>query len=127
MARTGCGGEDARFAHETYWGKPVPGFGDPAALVMIVGLAPAAHGGNRTGRIFTGDASGDFLFAALHRTGFANQPTSISRDDGLRLRAPSTLLGCFHPSPRNTVTGRLTEPMIDAVLRRARDLAGLMP
>jgi uracil-DNA glycosylase family 4 len=187
----------AAFAREEYWGRPVPGFGDAGARVYVFGLAPAAHGGNRTGRVFTGDRSGDWLFASLHRTGFANQPTSVSLDDGLRLDdafiaaavrcAPPAnrplpaerdnclpyareelelmpqvrvivclggiaweaacrlygvrprprfghgaeypleggpvLLGCYHPSQQNTFTGRLTEPMMDAVFERARGLA----
>jgi uracil-DNA glycosylase family 4 len=188
----------ASFASWTYWGRPVPGFGDPRARVLVLGLAPAAHGGNRTGRIFTGDRSGDWLFAALWRAGFASQPSSVSRDDGLTLSdcwvtasvrcappanrpLPSerdncmswlsaelgllervrvivclggfawdvalrmleaarprprfvhgavvevgdlTLLGCYHVSQQNTFTGRLTEPMLDSVFTRARELAG---
>ena len=185
----------AAFQDEAYWGRPVPGFGDRDARLVIVGLAPAAHGANRTGRMFTGDRSGDFLYAALHRTGFANQPTSTHREDGLRLRdawitapvrcAPPAnrptieerdtcrpylvrelellrpqvllvlgafgyqvlcgilgvrprppfrhglevalpedrwILGSYHVSQQNTFTGKLTEPMFDAVLERARDL-----
>jgi uracil-DNA glycosylase family 4 len=187
----------AAFRDETYWGRPVAGFGDPQATVLVLGLAPAAHGANRTGRVFTGDRSGDWLFRSMHRTGFANQPTSVSIDDGLQLtgawvsaavrcappdNAPapeerdrcrpfllrewalldgvrvvvclgafayqaacvalgvrprprfghgvevvtpngSTLVCSFHPSQQNTFTGRLTEPMLDAVFTRAGALA----
>ena len=192
-----------RFRGEEYWARPVAGFGDPRARLAIVGLAPAAHGANRTGRMFTGDRSGDWLYAALHRAGYANQAASVNCGDGLELEdayvtavvrcAPPanqptpaerdnclpylerelellercrtivalggfawdgvmratralgaeqprprprfghgaettigrwTMLGCYHPSQQNTFTGRLTEPMLDSVFSRARELAG---
>lgn len=185
------------FAGEPYWRRPVPGFGDPQASVVVVGLAPAAHGANRTGRMFTGDRSGEWLYRAMWRAGFASQPESRSATDGLtlvgawvtaavrcappankptrderdecmrwlreelallhaarvivvlgafacdavaafyrlsprprfahmcELRLPDgrMLLGSYHPSQQNTFTGRLTEPMLDAVFARARELA----
>jgi len=187
----------AAYRDEEYWGRPVPGFGDPAARVLVVGLAPAAHGANRTGRMFTGDRSGEWLYRALFRAGFANQPESEHRGDGLELRdayitapvrcAPpankpttterercrpfltrelalltkvevvvalgqfayqvvatelgvrprprfahgveavaassaTTILGSYHVSQQNTFTGKLTEPMLDAIFHRAREL-----
>jgi uracil-DNA glycosylase len=202
------------FLTQTYWGRPVPSWGAELPAILILGLAPAAHGGNRTGRIFTGDRSGDFLFASLWRCGLASQPASVAAGDGQRLLtarmaatvrcappankptpaerdacapwlaaelglvrdslrvivclgnyawqalwpqlagvgydaprprpafghgaevtvrtlagdgAPVTVLGCYHPSQQNTFTGRVTEPMLDAVFGRARQLAGLPP
>jgi uracil-DNA glycosylase family 4 len=186
----------AAHAGEEYWGRPVPGFGDPDARVVVLGLAPAAHGANRTGRYFTGDRSGDFLFGSLYRTSYVSSPISRHAGDGMRLRdlwisaavrcAPPknkptsaerdaclpytarelqllpaaqvlvclgafawdaalrlyevrpkpkfthgaehvttsglTLLGCYHPSQQNTFTGVLTEPMLDTVFLRAREL-----
>lgn len=200
-----AGEKRAAYGDWTYWGRPLPGFGDPGAWLLIVGLAPAAHGANRTGRMFTGDRSGDFLYAALHRAGLGNQAESTSRDDGLKLRgvyitavvrcappanrptpeergncgeylereldildgmrvilalggyayahvlrtlrdrdhpvpsptpkfahgrvvelgqAAPAVLASYHPSQQNTFTGRLTPEMLDAVLARARELAG---
>jgi len=112
----------ARFRDETYWGRPVPGFGDPDARILIVGLAPAAHGGNRTGRVFTGDASGDFLFAAMHAVGLANQPTGRRADDGLALHDAyiAAAVRCAPPANKPTPLERDTcAPYL------ARELAAL--
>ncbi len=112
----------ARFADETYWGRPVPGFGDPDATVLVVGLAPAAHGANRTGRMFTGDRSGDFLYGALHRAGFADRATSHARDDGLALTGAfiGAVNRCAPPRNKPTPTER------DACLGfLAREIAAL--
>src|SRR5688572_25880927 len=121
----------AAFRAEDYWGRPVPGFGDPRARLVVVGLAPAAHGGNRTGRIFTGDRSGDWLYGALYRTGFANQPTSVSRDDGLHLRDAyvTAIVRCAPPDNKPAIDERdRCIPYVDrelGLLPRARVFVAL--
>jgi uracil-DNA glycosylase family 4 len=115
----------ASFADETYWGRPLPGFGDGNGEVLVVGLAPAAHGGNRTGRIFTGDRSGDWLFASLHRTGFANQPYSRAPGDGLQLSGAyiSAVVRCAPPANKPTPVERDTcLPYLRAELTILEDL-----
>jgi uracil-DNA glycosylase family 4 len=113
----------ARYRDQTYWGRPVPGLGDPAARLAVVGLAPAAHGGNRTGRIFTGDESGNWLFIALHRAGFANQPTSVCRGDGLALRDVWITAAARCAPPAN----RPTRTELDTCRRWLMGELGLLP
>jgi uracil-DNA glycosylase family 4 len=121
----------ASFRNEDYWARPVPGFGDPRARVLIVGLAPAAHGGNRTGRVFTGDRSGDFLFASLFRCGFSNQPTSVALDDGLVLHDAyvAAAVRCAPPANKPTPAERDTcAPFLHrelALLDRVRVIVAL--
>jgi uracil-DNA glycosylase family 4 len=120
----------ASYRDETYWGRPIPGFGDPRAELLLVGLAPAAHGGNRTGRVFTGDRSGDWVFAALHRAGYANQPTSVHRGDGLRLRGAyvAAAVRCAPPANKPTPAERDTcQPYLEREIALLRDVRVFVP
>ena len=114
-----------RYAGEDYWGRPVAGFGDPAARLLIVGLAPAAHGANRTGRVFTGDRSGDWLFAALHGTGYANRPRSEHRDDGLRLTDAWVTAVNRCPPPGNRPTPAERDDCLPYLARELELLTGV--
>jgi uracil-DNA glycosylase len=115
----------AAFADQEYWGRPVPGFGDAEARILLLGLAPAAHGANRTGRIFTGDRSGDFMFASLHRTGFANQPTSVSADDGLALTGLWIAAAVRCAPPANKPTPAERDNCLGWTLREVHELPNL--